>query len=56
MPLAERRERHASMMEVIRRNDVMAWHQRFVAALKEAATPSAGHWKDHPRQKAAPFH
>ncbi len=36
MPLAERRERHASMMEVIRRNDVTAWHQRFVGALKGA--------------------
>ncbi|MGH8310998.1 MAG: alpha,alpha-trehalose-phosphate synthase (UDP-forming), partial [Steroidobacteraceae bacterium] len=36
MPLAERRERHASMMEVIRRNDVTAWHERFVGALKGA--------------------
>lgn len=37
MPLAERRDRHASMMEVIRRNDVRAWHERFVAALRKVA-------------------
>ncbi|HKE45717.1 MAG TPA: trehalose-6-phosphate synthase [Steroidobacteraceae bacterium] len=34
MPLAERRDRHAGMMEVLRRNDVAAWHKRFLAALK----------------------
>ena len=33
MPLAERRERHAAMMEVLKRNDITAWRQRFVAAL-----------------------
>lgn len=37
MPLAERRERHASMLEVVRRNDVTAWHERFVGALKGTA-------------------
>lgn len=55
MPLAERRERHASMLETVRRNDVRAWHERFVAALKGAATPSVEHWKDHARQEAAPL-
>ena len=39
MPIAERRERQASMMEVIRRNDVTAWQRNFVAAL-EAAAPA----------------
>ena len=33
MPLGERRERHSANMEVIRRNDVMAWHKRFVRDL-----------------------
>ena len=33
MPVEERRERHAAMMEVLRRNDITAWRQRFVAAL-----------------------
>jgi trehalose 6-phosphate synthase len=37
MPLAERRERHARMLEVLRRNDIHAWHTRFVTQL-EAAT------------------
>ena len=33
MPLAQRRERYEAMMEVIRRNDIHAWNQRFIAAL-----------------------
>ena len=33
MPLDERRERYASMIEVLRRNDVTAWRTRFVDAL-----------------------
>jgi trehalose 6-phosphate synthase len=41
MPLAERRDRHTAMMEVIRRNDVTAWHQRFVEALSGAETGTA---------------
>jgi trehalose 6-phosphate synthase len=40
MPLAERRERHASMMDVIRRNDVVAWHHRFVDALLANRPPA----------------
>lgn len=39
MPLAERRERHATMLETLRRNDINAWSNRFVAAL-EAAAPT----------------
>ena len=55
MPLAERRERHASMLEVVRRNDVRAWHERFVDALKVAGAPSGEHWKNHARQQAVPL-
>jgi len=33
MPLAERRERHAGMMQILRRNDIHAWRKRFVDAL-----------------------
>ncbi|HJS22156.1 MAG TPA: trehalose-6-phosphate synthase [Steroidobacteraceae bacterium] len=55
MPLAERRERHASMLETVRRNDVRAWHERFVDALERTVTPSVTHWEDHAFQKAAPL-
>ena len=34
MPLPERRDRYASMMEVLKRNDIHAWSNRFVAALE----------------------
>lgn len=34
MPLAERRERQAAMMQVLRANDIHAWRQRFMAALE----------------------
>lgn len=33
MPLNERRERHRAMMSVLRRNDIVAWRDRFVGAL-----------------------
>ncbi len=33
MPLAERRERHAEMMAVLRRNSLAAWRDRFLADL-----------------------
>jgi len=36
MPLSERRERHAAMMQVLRRNDIAAWTRRFVDALEQA--------------------
>ncbi|MCC7412581.1 MAG: trehalose-6-phosphate synthase [Gammaproteobacteria bacterium] len=34
MPLAERRERWQAMFDVIRRNDINAWRQRFLAVLE----------------------
>jgi trehalose 6-phosphate synthase len=40
MPLQERRRRYAAMMQVIRRNDIGAWHQRFTAALSAVAAPA----------------
>ncbi len=42
MTLSERRARHRSMLEVIQRNDIHAWHGHFVAALEEAAVDAAG--------------
>ncbi len=47
MPLAERRQRHESLLEVVARNDIHAWHTNFVAALEErgadaAAVPGGG--------------
>ena len=36
MPLAQRRERYESMLGVLRANDIHAWHQRFMEALREA--------------------
>ncbi len=33
MPLAERRERHAAMMQALRGNDIHAWRKRFMDAL-----------------------
>ena len=37
MPLDERRARHARMLEVLRRNDIHAWHSRFVSQLQQAS-------------------
>jgi trehalose 6-phosphate synthase len=33
MPLAERRERHAAMLDVLRRNSITAWHTSFIDTL-----------------------
>ena len=33
MPLHERRERHAAMMSILKKNDITAWRTRFVDAL-----------------------
>ena len=33
MPLDERRERHAAMMQVLKQNDITAWRTRFVDTL-----------------------
>jgi trehalose 6-phosphate synthase len=38
MPLAERRERHQAMLEVLRRNSIAAWHSSFVNSLEARAT------------------
>jgi trehalose 6-phosphate synthase len=37
MPIAERRERHQSMIEVLHRNSITAWHTSFVDALDVVA-------------------
>jgi trehalose 6-phosphate synthase len=42
MPLDERRYRHAEMMTVLRKNDIVAWRDRFIDALcapKESDAP-----------------
>jgi len=33
MPLAERRSRHAAMLEILQRSDIHAWHERFLGQL-----------------------
>ena len=40
MPLPERRERHAALMQILRRNDIGAWTRRFVDALNQSAVDS----------------
>jgi trehalose 6-phosphate synthase len=40
MPVEERRGRHAEMLEVLRRNDIHAWHTRFVEQLRSCAEPA----------------
>jgi len=39
MPLAERRERHQAMIDVLRRNSITSWHSGFVQTLESCATP-----------------
>ncbi len=39
MSLQERRERHAAMLQIIKRNDIAAWTRRFVEALEQALPP-----------------
>jgi trehalose 6-phosphate synthase len=39
MPLAERRDRHQQMLEALRRNDIHAWHTRFVDRLAAVDRP-----------------
>jgi len=36
MPVGERKERHAGMIAVLKRNDITAWRTRFMAALMQA--------------------
>ena len=40
MPLTERISRHAEMMEVIERNDINHWQERFIADLKQVTPRS----------------
>ncbi len=40
MPAGERRERHAGMLKVLRRNDITAWRTRFMDALLAARQDS----------------
>jgi trehalose 6-phosphate synthase len=35
MPVAERRERYADMIAVLRKNDIHTWRKNFVTALTE---------------------
>jgi trehalose 6-phosphate synthase len=42
MPLEQRRERHQSMLEVLTRNDIQAWADRFLNALSEQAGADGG--------------
>ena len=39
MPLAERRDRHQLMLDALRRNDIHAWHTRFVERLASVERP-----------------
>jgi trehalose 6-phosphate synthase len=39
MSLHERRERHAAMLQVLKRNDIATWTRRFVEALEQAQPP-----------------
>jgi trehalose 6-phosphate synthase len=41
MPLPERRERHAAMMQVLKRNDIAAWTRRFVETLEQTQSSDA---------------
>lgn len=41
MPLAERQDRHRTMLAAIRTNDIAAWRQRCLAALEAEAAPAA---------------
>jgi len=39
MPLAERRERHQAMLEVLRRNSIEHWHTSFIETLEAQSAP-----------------
>ncbi len=41
MPLAERRDRHQAMLEVLRRNSIAAWHTGFVDTLEAVSGRSS---------------
>jgi len=39
MTLAERRDRHQAMLEILRRNSINRWHSAFVDTLEAQAAP-----------------
>jgi trehalose-6-phosphate synthase len=39
MPLEDRRARHERLLQVLRRNDIHAWHGRFVQQLQACNRP-----------------
>jgi Glycosyltransferase family 20/Na+/H+ antiporter 1 len=41
MPLAERRERHHALLEILRRNDIHAWHRSFLERLSAVCDRTA---------------
>ena len=41
MTLPERRDRHAAMMQVLKRNDIAAWTRRFVETLEQTQSSDA---------------
>ena len=41
MTLAERRLRHEALLETVRRHDIHAWHEKFVAVLAACTGPAA---------------
>jgi len=41
MSLQERRERHAAMLQILKRNDIATWTRRFVEALEQAQSPDS---------------
>ena len=57
MPLAERRERHQAMLDVLRLNSITAWHTSFVDTLDSVRGPRAGvraqGWLSQPPSKPA---
>ena len=42
MTLSERRQRHQALLDVVRRNDIHAWHGHFMADLGAAPAPPRG--------------
>ena len=42
MPSAERRDRHAALMEVLRHNDIDHWRDRFLRSLSSAPFDASG--------------
>ena len=42
LPLEERRERWSAMMETLKKNDISAWRDNFLAELEQATTTLGG--------------